>query len=289
MADKVGKKGGRPDIGSLGGILISVAGILGGLILEGGKIADVSQITAGIIVLGGTLGAVMLTSPLSVLIKAIRKLTAVFFEESQDPSHVIEEIITYATRARKNGIVYWLLPNQKFMPLFVATVVHYLRDRPDWLLLMKCTHEGLVGYALKRVLGARCALVAYGAEILEQRGNAIVRAVFRSADRILVDSAYAKGLVVGHGIAVAFVATVYGVAFANLFCLPAANKLKSRAHQALKTKEMMLEGIISIVEGMNPKLIRMKLEAYEEQTAGKKVRKESAEVSSTPRTASAEG
>ncbi len=87
----------------------------------------------------------------------------------------------------------------------------------------------------------------------------------------------------------AFVATVYGVALANLFCLPAANKLKSRTHQALKTKEMMLEGIISIVEGMNPKLIRMKLEAYEEQGSDKKLRKGSGEVSSAVRTASAEG
>src|SRR5438093_13379710 len=105
MANKGGKSGARPDVASLSGIIIAFGGIVGGLILEGGKIADVSQVTAGIIVLGGTLGAVMLTTPLSILIKAIRKLTAVFFEESQDPSHVIEEIITYATRARKNGIV----------------------------------------------------------------------------------------------------------------------------------------------------------------------------------------
>jgi chemotaxis protein MotA len=67
---------------------------------------------------------------------------------------------------------------------------------------------------------------------------------------------------VGHGIAVSFVATVYGVGVANIFFLPAANKIKARAQQAMQVKEMMLEGIIGIVEGLNPKLIRSKLEAF---------------------------
>ena len=81
---------------------------------------------------------------------------------------------------------------------------------------------------------------------------------------------------VGHGIATAFVATVYGVALSNLFCLPAATKLKTRAHHAMKSKELMLEGIVSIVEGMNPKLIRMKLAAYEDPASSKKAKKEAA-------------
>jgi chemotaxis protein MotA len=67
---------------------------------------------------------------------------------------------------------------------------------------------------------------------------------------------------VGRGIAVAFVATVYGVAVANLFFLPAASKIKARIHNDVSAKELMLEGVISIVEGMNPKLIRVKLEAF---------------------------
>jgi chemotaxis protein MotA len=67
---------------------------------------------------------------------------------------------------------------------------------------------------------------------------------------------------VGRGIAAAFVATVYGVAFANLIFLPSAAKLKSRMHNDLTTKELMLEGVASILEGMNPKLIRVKLEAF---------------------------
>jgi len=75
---------------------------------------------------------------------------------------------------------------------------------------------------------------------------------------------------VGRGIAVAFVATVYGVAVANLFFLPAASKIKARIHNDVSAKELMLEGVISIVEGMNPKLIRVKLEAFLHEKGGAK-------------------
>jgi chemotaxis protein MotA len=67
---------------------------------------------------------------------------------------------------------------------------------------------------------------------------------------------------VGRGIAVAFVATVYGVASANIFFLPAGSKLRSRMHAAIQMRELMLEGVLGIAEGLNPKLIRIKLEAY---------------------------
>jgi chemotaxis protein MotA len=67
---------------------------------------------------------------------------------------------------------------------------------------------------------------------------------------------------VGHGIAVSFVATVYGVAFANLLFLPAGNKIKARARLETEAREMMLEGVLAIVDGLNPKLIKDKLEMY---------------------------
>ena len=75
---------------------------------------------------------------------------------------------------------------------------------------------------------------------------------------------------VGRGIAVAFVATVYGVAAANLFFLPAANKIKARVQNGLQMKELMLEGVIGIVEGLNPKLIRSKLSAYIREPAAER-------------------
>ena len=91
---------------------------------------------------------------------------------------------------------------------------------------------------------------------------------------------------VGRGIAVAFVATVYGVASANLFFLPAANKIKARLHETLHIKELMLEGVCSIVEGMNPKLIRVKLDAFAE---GEAASAQKAKAPQAARTVAAQG
>jgi chemotaxis protein MotA len=88
---------------------------------------------------------------------------------------------------------------------------------------------------------------------------------------------------VGHGIATAFVATIYGVGFANLFFLPAGGKIKARAQQKAQIREMMLEGIVGIVEGLNPKLIRLKLEAYEHAGAPEKARAKSSRASERER------
>src|SRR5689334_20725851 len=105
-APKTAKKsGGKPDLASLGGLLLAVGGILGGLVMEGGKVRDVAQVTAAIIVLCGTIGAVMVTTPMHTLIGAAKKLGLLFFERDQSPQAMIEEIIGYATKARKSGIV----------------------------------------------------------------------------------------------------------------------------------------------------------------------------------------
>jgi chemotaxis protein MotA len=89
----------------MGGLALALAGILGGLVLEDGKVKDVAQLTAAIIVLGGTLGAVMVTTPMGILRSAAGKLLTVFFEATHAPEAVVEQIIGYATKARKNGIV----------------------------------------------------------------------------------------------------------------------------------------------------------------------------------------
>ena len=259
-AGKPGKgkaKGGgsRPDLVSIGGLVVAIGGILTGLILEGGKITDVAQFTAGLIVLGGTLGAVMVTTPMAVLLRAAKKTGAVFFEKTHAADAVIEEIIGYATQARKQGIVS--LEQQ-------ASAI----EDPFLRKALNLAIDGIEMSQLRNIMELEITL-------LEQRGEAEAK-VFEAAGGysptigiigavlglIQVMKNLANIEEVGHGIAVAFVATVYGVALANIVFLPAATKLKARVREEVHIRELALEGVLSVLEGLNPKLIRSKLEAY---------------------------
>ena len=95
----------RPDIATLAGITVALAGILGGLLLEKGSIQDVAQVTAAMIVIGGTLGAVLVTTPLPVFLRACKGLVNAFLETGSSTADTIESLIRYATMARKGGIV----------------------------------------------------------------------------------------------------------------------------------------------------------------------------------------
>ncbi|HWQ55889.1 MAG TPA: flagellar motor protein [Bryobacteraceae bacterium] len=254
--DKKSKKASaKLDLATIGGLLLAAAGILGGLLLEGGKLKDVSQVTAAMIVLGGTLGAVMVTNPMPVLMRAIGKLGTVFMDAAQAPDTVIEEILTYAGKARKHGVVALEQDAAAVEDPFLRKALNLAVDGTDLQELRKMME-----------------LEIY---MEEQRGEAeakVYEAAGGYAPTIGIIGAV-LGLIqvmkhledikeVGNGIAVAFVATVYGVASSNLFFLPAGNKLRARLQHTMQIRELMLDGVVGIVEGLNPKLIRAKLDAY---------------------------
>jgi chemotaxis protein MotA len=272
----------RPDIASIGGLVVALGGILGGLVLDKGKISDVTQITAAIIVLGGTLGAVMVTSSMAALIGAAKGLKNVFFEEVVHPEVAIDEIIGYATKARKSSIISLEEDLDHVSDPFLRKALTLAVDGTD-------LHE------LRKMM----ELELFQSEKLAESDAKVFEAAGGYAPTIGIIGAV-MGLIqvmkhlenideVGKGIAVAFVATVYGVASANLFFLPAANKLKSRSQQKVLLKELLLEGVGSILEGMNPKLIRVKLEAFAQSSGGKKKVKGAAEESGTAAAAPARG
>jgi len=245
----------KPDLASISGIVLALAGILGGLILEKGSIRDVAQITAALIVLGGTLGATLLNTPLTVLSGAFRRLNSVFLDRTLPPGGLIEEIIGYAAKARKNGLVSLEQEAQSIEDPFLSKALNLAVDGTDLQEIRKM---------LELEIGLEEQTAEAEAKVFESAGGysptiGIIGAVL---GLIQVMKNLANIDEVGRGIAVAFVATVYGVALANLFLLPAANKIKARVYQDVQRKELMLEGVIGIVEGLNPKLIRSKLEAY---------------------------
>jgi chemotaxis protein MotA len=259
--------GRRPDLATIGGLALAVFGILGGLVLERGKVQDVAQLTAALIVLGGTLGAVMVTTPMDVLRSAAGKFLTVFFEARHAPEAVIEQIIGYATKARKNGIVSLEDETRSIEDAFLRKALNLAVDGTDL-------------QELRRMMDLDISLEEHRGEaeakVYEAAGGyaptiGIIGAVL---GLIQVMKHLANIDEVGKGIAVAFVATVYGVASSNILFLPAGSKLRSRLQAAVQMHELMLEGVLGIAEGLNPKLIRIKLEAYTPRSASNKAARE---------------
>jgi chemotaxis protein MotA len=275
----------RPDVGTFAGLAVALAGIIGGLLLEKGSIQDVAQGTAAMIVLGGTFGAVLVTTPLPIFLRALKGLGGVFVERTISFADTIEALIQYSSKARKNGIVSLEMEAAAIPDPFLRKSLSMAVDGTDLQEIRKMMETDIT-------LAEQSADAE--AKVWDAAGGyaptvGIIGAVM---GLIQVMKHLEDIKEVGHGIAVAFVATVYGVGSANIFFLPAANKLRARMRDAALLKEMTLEGVVGIVEGLNPTLIRLKLEAFQQQPekkpkAGKKS-KAAAVPSGTPGSAQAE-
>jgi len=261
MASRSDSNKGKLDFSTLTGIVVALGGIVGGLILEGGRFSDISSITAGMIVVAGTLGAVMITTPLKQLLQAAKSLSGVFWDSTPSNSESISQILHFARLARRSGLTS------------LESEVNQLDD-PFMRKGLSLAVDGADLQDIRRIMELEI-------ELAEHRGEAEAK-VFETAGgyspTIGIIGAV-LGLIqvmkhlediekVGHGIAVAFVATVYGVAFANLLLLPAGAKLRTRLESRLKNQELVLEGVLSLAEGMNPMLIQSKLDAYSEGGSG---------------------
>ena len=273
--------GQRPDLISIGGLVVALGGILTGLMMDGGSLKDVRQVSAALIVLGGTLGAVMITTPMSILLGAAKRFGGVFFEKTYTPAGVIDEIVAYATQARKQGIVSLEQQADAIQDPFMKKALNLAIDGVEMnqlrsimeLEISQLEHEGEAEAKVFEAAGGYSPTIG------------IIGAVL-GLMQVMKNLANIEE--VGRGIATAFVATVYGVALANIFLLPAGNKLKARIKEEIRIRELALEGILSVVEGLNPKLIRTKLEAYAPAHAGgEKKAKAKAEAAGKP--APAEG
>lgn len=243
------------DLLSLLGVIIGFAALLGGNFLEGGTWQSLANGPAAIIVLGGTLGAAVLQTPKASLVRALRIFAWVIRPPSLAFNAGIERVVSWAKAARKEGL------------LGLENISETERDdfcRKGLQLLVDGSEPEVIRHVLETDL-----LVA------EQRDNDAVNfyeSMGGYAPTIGIIGAV-MGLIhvmrhladpseLGPGIAVAFVATIYGVAFANLFLLPVANKLRACVREKSQYRELLIEGIIAIADGENPKAIEMKLSGY---------------------------
>src|SRR5438477_5879378 len=243
------------DLATILGLVIAGGFIIAGQAIEGGSLLQILQPTAAMIVFGGTLGATMIGFPVSVLKQAAADLLHVFKEDHVEPTAVIDEVIKFTNKARREGIISLEkdaagVKDEFFRKSIMMAVdgsepkelrqtmeveLQYMEERGDY---SPKVYEAAGGYSpTVGIIGAVLGLI----QVMQHLDN--------------IDE-------VGKGIAVAFVATIYGVASANIFFLPAAGKLKFKHRKKMIIKEMMLEGCLGILEGQNPRLIESKLTSF---------------------------
>ncbi len=243
------------DILSLMGIALAFIAILGGNILEGGHTSSLIQATAFLIVGGGTVGAIMLQTPMDIFMKSLKMAAWVIFPPKLAASEAIEKIVNWSNIARKEGLLGLESLAENEPELFARKGLQLLVD-------------GSEPEAIRNIMEVELSTKEYkdtqAAKVYEGMGGyaptiGIIGAVM---GLIHVMNNLADPSKLGSGIAVAFVATIYGVGLANLFFLPMANKLKGLIHDQTQFREMIIEGVVSIAEGENPRNIETKLQGY---------------------------
>lgn len=243
-----------PDLATIFGFIIALACIGGGLLLEGGKIADIRQGAAAIVVFGGTLGAVLVTTPFEVFLAAMKRGASALFVPPAIFAETLDQMAALAERARRMGLAS--LENEALAvdDPFLKKALGLAADGTDLRVLREMMNldadlemdraeeevrvwESAGGYApTVGIIGAVLGLI----QVMKHLEN--------------LDE-------VGRGIAVAFVATVYGVFSANIIFLPIAGKLKAHTRDKNRLREMMIEGVVAIAEGINPRILRVKFES----------------------------
>jgi chemotaxis protein MotA len=250
------------DKATWGGVVLGVGGIVGGLLLEGGKLSQVLQPTAAMIVFGGTLGAVLIQFPLQTVTQAARHLARVFFEPEQNDLIRVQELSELAKQARRDGIVSLDNKLDKIAEPFLkkslmlavdGTEPQELRDIMELELSHQAELEDRIPQVFESAGGFSPTIGIIGAVM------GLIQ-VMQHLDKI--DE-------VGRGIAVAFVATLYGVGAANLFFLPSAGKLRTRLREEQIMRERTVEGVVCILEGMNPRMLETRLLGFLSKDNGK--------------------
>lgn len=253
--DAVLKKTAKLDLNSVAGILLAIIALVTGQILEGGHLGSLIQAAAFVIVAGGTLGAVLLQSSVKVFINGMKMGSWVFYPPSYSSQELISQIVNWAQVSRKEGLLS--------LEAYAQIAKDPLAKKGLQLLADGCQPK-----ELREAMEVECdALESHqrqSARIWEAAGGyaptiGILGAVL---GLIHVMENLSDPDRLGSGIAVAFVATIYGVALANLIFLPISNKLKSIISEHVVMREMLVDGLVAIAKGENARLIKYRLNGY---------------------------
>jgi len=243
------------DVLSILGIVVALSAVLGGNILDGGHTESLIQLTAFIIVAGGTVGAVMLQTPIHVFFRSLKIFLWVMIPPRIEVETAIEKILNWSRLSRKEGLLALETFAEEESDPFSKKCLQLLIDGGEPEAIREVMEIDLNQDENNDFMAAK---------VYESAGGyaptiGIIGAVM---GLIHVMQNLSDPSKLGGGIAVAFVATIYGVGAANLFLLPIANKLKTIISLQSQHKEMVLDGVIGIAEGDNPRQIENKLRGY---------------------------
>jgi len=243
------------DIATIGGLACAFGLILLGNHLEGGHLSSILQPTAALIVFGGTFGATMVGFPFDEFLRAVKSIGVFFGNRALDGRVLLDEIVRYAQIARREGIIALEEHVQKATHAFF---------KKAFLMVIDGIDSKTIAETLELELHELDEKGEVPAKVFEAAGGyaptiGILGAVLGLIHVMQNLSDINK---VGSGIAVAFVATIYGVGSANILFLPAANKLKMKHRAEMVLNEMIMHGAIAIQQGENPKLIEGKLSVF---------------------------
>lgn len=243
------------DIFAILGTVIGIGFILWAQAIEGGNIAQLLQVTAAMIVFGGTAGAVIGSFPPSDLKNAFALLKDVIFPPKINLDKLITEIVGFATQARKEGVIVLEKAAKNASDALLTLGLEAVADGAD---------PSLVQGMMENQIAQLEEKVNKGSKVFESAGGysptlGIIGAVM---GLIQVMQNLSDPSKLGAGIAVAFVATIYGLFAANLVLLPISSRMKFNFQKVLLAKEIMLEGILAIQAGESPALIERKLQSF---------------------------
>lgn len=243
------------DLGLLLGVVIAVSAVILGVVSTGVGIQYFLHPTGALIVVGGTLGVLLVTTPLDALIHSLKRVLTLLLSRPVDREKLIEEIAQYARASRREGnmALERLAPNSSNPFLHNAL-----------LLVLDVKDRAELQAALDLELRLRERQGEADAKVFEVAGGfaPTIGIIGTVVGLIEVMRQFSNVQAVGFGIGTAFVSTIYGLALANLFLLPTAHRIRARVAETFELQELMMEGVLYLVDGVHPSLIRLRLSSF---------------------------
>ncbi|MGB5622777.1 MAG: flagellar motor protein [Gammaproteobacteria bacterium] len=237
------------------GLVLALVAVVGGSILKGSGLAALWNGAAFVIVVVGTFASSLIQTPRPTFVRAMKIFSWVFKPPASDLKGLIEKVVEWSNLARKQGLLALEPALESEADPFAKKALQMLVDG---------TEPESIRKIMEVELEAREIADTQSAKVFE--GLGIYAPTLGIIGAVMGLMAVMKNLAdpskLGSGIAAAFVATIYGIGLANLLFLPAANKLKEVVKSQTQVKEILLEGVIAIAEGENPRNIEVKLQGY---------------------------